>query len=134
MIFCLACVLPTLLLSTAIVVLNAPVYRAAQTRAWQTRLSAQFGLEVHVAEVMPHGSSRWLARGLECRDPESHEWLARVRSADMAKTTRGWLVTLGQPQLNVRRLGRLVTLLHEHILLRPTSLPRRSNWRQRVLN
>ena len=122
MIFCLACVLPMLLLSTAIVVLNAPVYRAAQTRAWQTRLSAQFGLEVRVAEVMPHGNSRWLARGLECLDPESHEWLARVRSADMAKTTRGWLVTLGQPQLNARRLGRLVTLLHEHILLRADEL------------
>jgi hypothetical protein len=121
-IFCLACMLPTLLVGTAIVVLNAPAYRAAQTRAWQTRLSGQLGLEVQVAEVMPRGGSRWLARGLECRDPESHEWLARARSADMAKTTRGWLVTLGQPQLNARRLGRLVTLLHEHILLRANEL------------
>jgi hypothetical protein len=117
-IFCLACVLPTVLVSAAVMVLHTPAYRAVQISAWQTRLSTQLGLEVELAEVTSRGAAHWLAGGLECRDPESHEWLVRVRSADMARTARGWQVTLGQPQLNARRLERLAALLHEHVLLR----------------
>ena len=59
-----------------------------------------------------------MVHDIELRDPESHEWLARVRSAEIIKTKRGWAVLLGQPQISSRGLGRLAAILHEHVLLR----------------
>jgi hypothetical protein len=133
LIFCVACVLPTLLVGAVILLRHTPFYRAAQLRAWQLQLSEQLGLEVELAAVTPSDSQRWLLSGVECRDPESHEWLIRVRSADVAQTSRGWFISLGQPQLNARRLRRLSSLLHEHVVCRPDALAAKiqlkdSNW------
>jgi hypothetical protein len=122
MIFWTVCVLPTLLVGTAVIVLNTPAYRAVQTRNWQTWLTTQLGFDVQLAEVRSRGGSRWWVSGLECRDPESHEWLVRVRSADIARTPRGWQVLLGQPQVNARSVSRLADLMHEHLLLRASEL------------
>ncbi len=116
MIFCAVCLLPTLVVGTAVIVFRTPLYRAAQADAWQRWLSSQLGVEVQLAEIRACGGRRWLAGGLECRDPESHAWLVRVRSADIARTARGWQVLLGQPQVNVRHLSRLAALVHERVM------------------
>jgi hypothetical protein len=116
--FWTTCVIPTLLVGSAAIIRQTPAYHAAQVAAWQARLTIHLGLEVRVSDVSFETGARSVVRGIELCDPESHEWLARVRSAEMIKTKRGWAVMLGQPQINSPHITRLAAILHEHVLLR----------------
>ena len=64
------------------------------------------------------GDARRVAIGVELCDPETHEWLARARSAEFELTERGWCIALGQPEICFARMARLSEVLHEHLLLR----------------
>ncbi len=118
LVFCVACALPTLVVVVTIIGLRTPAYRAAQLRSWQRELSAALGMDTRLAGIRSCGAGRWAISGVECRDPESDEWLLRVGSADVARTSQGWVVSLGQPQVHARRVARLAGLLHEHVLRR----------------
>ncbi len=117
-VFCTCCLMPTALIGGAAVMIHTPAYQAARTTAWQSRLAARLGLEVHVTEIDWGGRGDLVVRGIELCDPESHDWLARARSAIVRTTEQGPVVSLGQPELNFQRLPRLVDVLHEHLLLR----------------
>ena len=89
-VFCTCCLMPTALIGGAAVIVHTPAYQAARTTAWQSRLAARLGLEVHVTEIDWGDRGDLVIRGIELRDPESHDWLARARSAtvlhDRART------------------------------------------------
>ncbi|MHB9064630.1 MAG: hypothetical protein ACYC4B_12640 [Pirellulaceae bacterium] len=116
--FVALCLVPTLSVVAVAVVRETPAYHGAQIALWQARLSDHLGLEVQVGDVTIESGARSLVRDIELRDPESHEWLARIRSAEMIKTKRGWAVRLSQPQVSAPYITRLASLLHEHVLLR----------------
>ncbi len=116
--FCIGCLLPTLLVGGAALVVQTPAYHTARMTAWQSRLAARLGLEVHVDAIEWDAADSFVLRGVELRDPESHLWLARARSASVMPSDNGSVVTLGQPEIDFRRLPRLVEVLHEHLLLR----------------
>ncbi len=118
LVFCLFCALPTALVGGAALVVNSPPYLAARADSWQTHLANRLGLEVHLQSIEWQDVDNLVVRGIELRDPESHQWLARARSARVTHGESGIVVELGQPELDFRRLPRLVEVLYEHLLLR----------------
>jgi hypothetical protein len=121
MTFCLLCLVPTFLVCGAAVVVNTPIYKIARTDRWSAELAAQLGMEVEWGLVELAGDERYIVRDLELRDPESHAWLARVRSAIVQWQDGEWIIKLGQPELHAKRLPRLAEIVHEHVLRRGDS-------------
>ncbi len=118
MLFCVCCLFPTVLVGGAALIVHTPAYQTARTTAWQSSLAARLGLEVHLDSVEWHAVDSCVVRGIELRDPESHLWLARARSASVTRSAEGVVVILGQPEIDFVHLPRLVEVLHEHLLLR----------------
>lgn len=123
--FVLLCLLPTVFVAGAAVIVHTPPYRALRLTAWQSRLADRLGLDVQLASVEPQ-SGGTLILGIELRDPESHEWLVRIRSAEVTASDRMTCVELGQPEIRYDRLARLTQLLHERVLMRAG--PREPVW------
>ena len=117
-VFCVCCLLPTLLVSTAAIVFNTPAYRASILKRWQSELSHQLGLEVEFVQLERNAQNEVVVCGITLHDPESHILLARARSATMTRIGDSLVVQLGQPELTSRHLARLTQVLHEHLLLR----------------
>lgn len=117
-VFCLVCVVPTMMVVGAAAVSQSPAYRAAQRKAYESRLSARFGVPVELAGVDRLGHGSLVAREIELKDPESRHWLVRARSAEAVETPQGWTVKLNQPEIRLAQLPRLAELVHEHVLRR----------------
>jgi len=116
--FCILCLLPTLLVGGVAMFVNTSAYRSARISRWQSRLSAQLGLRVSCSRVDWNGSARFVAHGIELRDPETDACLARASSATVMTTDDQPVIRLGQPEVSFRQLPRLVEVLHEHLMLR----------------
>ncbi len=116
--FCTLCLLPTLLVGGAAVVVHTSAYQAAKTTHWRTLLAARLGLEVEVGQIDWSDTAELVVRNIELRDPESHVCLAHARSATIVHGDTGPIIRLGQPEVDFAHLPRLVEILHEHLLLR----------------
>lgn len=115
--FAVFCLLPTVIVACTVLVTHSPPYRAFQSAMWQSRLSARLGFDVGITrlEQRPDGA---LLYGIELRDPESHEWLARARSAEVAFADQGIIVSVSHPEIRFERLTRIAQILHEQVLMR----------------
>lgn len=116
--FCIVCILPTLLMVAAAVIVNTPAYRAAQTARWQSRLAARLGLQAQCSRIDWEENGRLVVHGIELLDPESQACLARAQSATIALVDTKPVIELSQPEVAVSRLPRLVEVLHEHLMQR----------------
>ena len=118
LVFGLSCVLPTLCIAGAAVVRNSAPYQTALLRAWETQLEAQLGMDVRVKELEDALGPYPVLMGVELLDPESHECLARAQSVKVVIGPQGVAAIVGPAEVQQQRLQRLMTLLHEHVLVR----------------
>lgn len=116
--FCMVCVLPTLLIGSAAVIVNTPTYRIAQTARWRSRLAARLGLQVQCERIDWEERGQLVVHEIELQDPESLVCLARAQSATIRSNDAKPVIELSQPEVALSRLPRLVAVLHEHLLQR----------------
>ncbi|MGM0490559.1 MAG: hypothetical protein ACQESR_27860 [Planctomycetota bacterium] len=116
--FCMVCVLPTLLIASAAVIVNTPVYRATQTARWRSQLAARLGLQVRCSRIDWAAKGQLVVHEIELRDPESQARLARAQSATIGCIDTRPVIQLSHPEVTFSRLPRLVAVLHEHLMQR----------------
>ncbi len=121
--FVLFCLVPTLLVVSAILLVRSPYYQEQRRRALEQQLSQRLGVRVAVARWEPLERDGLLLRGVRLSDPETSRRLATVRVLEVRRSEQTWKLLASQPEIESSSLHRLWEVLHERLLRESLSEP-----------
>jgi hypothetical protein len=114
--FFVFCLLPTVLVAGWIVRRSRPEFVAAEVAEWQHSLAQQTGLTVTIGSVTYPNYYTARLDALQFADPETGDFVARVRSVEVARSGDAWLVEASQPEVDLPKLRPLLAMLHDRLL------------------
>jgi len=115
-VFVTLCVVPTLLVGAAALVVHTPVYARFRRASWESTLAARLGVGVTIARLDQVDGRRLILYRLRLTDPERGQDVAIIRSAELTREGTHWDVELNQCQVLAARLDWLTRRFHDHIL------------------
>ncbi len=114
--FIALCLLPTLCISTWIVIRSLPGEAAARKAEWERELSQRLGLRVSIgALTYPHFDVAELSQ-VELTDAQTSEQVGRASTLEITRTATGWGIEATGLEVESRHLSLIASRLHERVL------------------
>jgi hypothetical protein len=114
--FVLACLLPTILTTSAISYFRSDVYMTARREEWVAMFSQRLGMKVEIDELSYPSLSTALLKGVRLRDSETETLVFEAYHIEVTKLDDGsWDLEFDLPTLMTESLPELQQRLHDRV-------------------